>query len=159
MSELDEVTFAYGGFPSLATTALGDWYGTTMTVTSTTTVANTQSTSTTNNAPQLVFTTRVNHQSNDFIKCTFTDGYTYEVPRAAAIQIVQMQALMQEYRKETSELKHPVNFRDTSSMQYSPKTSSEVNEQSAALNANRQREAVLNANGQREAARNANTQR
>ena len=45
-----------------------------------------------------------------------------------------------------------VNFRDTFSMQYPPETSSEVNEHSAALNANRQREAALNANRLREAA-------
>ena len=91
-------------FPSPATTALGDWYGTTTTVTSTTTVTNTQSTITVNNAPRSVFTTRVNHQPNDFVKCTFTDDYTYEIPWAAAMQMVQMQALTQEYRKEISEL-------------------------------------------------------
>ena len=153
------------GFPSPATTALGDWYGTTSTVMLTTTVTNTQSTSTANNAPRSVFTTRVNHLLNDFVKCTFTDVYTNKVPRAAAMQMVQ--ALTQEYRKEISELQiqmshlisstrthlnmqnsaaphkqKTVNFRDTFSMQYPPETSSEVNEQSAALNANRQREAA-----------------
>ena len=132
-----------GGFPSLATTALSDWYGTTTTVTSMTTLANTPSTSTAKNAPLSVFTARVNHQPNDFVKCTFTDGYTYEIPRAAAIQMVQMQVLTQEYCKEISELqiqmshlisstrthlnmqnsaaphkRKSVNFRDTFSMQY-----------------------------------------
>ena len=83
------------------------------------------------------------------------------------MQMVQMQALTEEYRKEISELQiqmshlisstqthlnmqhsaaahkqKTVNFRDTFSMQYPPKTRSEVNKQSAALNANRQREAA-----------------
>ena len=155
---------ANGGFPSPATTVSGDWYGTTTTVTSTTTVVYTQSTSTTNNAIRSVFTTRVNHGPDDFIKCTFTDGYTNEVPRAAAMQMVQIQALTHEYRKEISELQiqmshlisstrthlnmqnsaaphkqKTVNFRDTFSLQYPPETSSEVNEQNAARNANTQR--------------------
>ena len=93
------------------------------------------------------------------------------------MQMVQMQALTQEYCKEISELQiqmshlisstrthlnlqngaaphkqKTVNFGDTFSMQYSPETSSEVNEQSAALNTNRQCEAALNVNRQREAA-------
>ena len=100
------------------------------------------------------------------------------------MQMVQMQALTQEYRKEISELQiqmihlisstgthlnmqnsaaphkqKTVNFRDTFSIQYPPETSSEVKEQSVALNANRQREGALNAKRQREVARNANTQR
>ena len=158
---------ASGGFSSPATTALGDWYGTTTTVMSMTTVAYTQSTGTANNAPRSVFTRSVNHQPNDFVNCTFTDGYTCEVRRAAAMQMVQMQALTQEYRKEIPELQSQmshlisstrthlnmqnsaaphkqktVNFRDTFSMQYPPETSSEVNKQSAVLNVNRQREAT-----------------
>ena len=44
-------------------------------------------------------------------------------------------------------------------MQYFPETNSGAHEQSAALNANAQREAALNANAQREAALNANAQR
>ena len=131
----------------------------------------------TTNAPRSVYTARVNHQPNEFVKCTF--NHTYEVPRAAAMQMVQMQAWTQEYRKEISELQiqmshlisstwthlnmqnstaphkqKTVNFRDTFSMQYPPETSSEVNEQSAALNANRQRETALNVNRQHETALN-----
>ena len=72
---------ASGGFSPPATTGSSDRYGTTTTVTSTTTVANTQSTSTSNSTPQSVFSTRVNHRPDEFVKCTFTDGYTYDVPR------------------------------------------------------------------------------
>ena len=52
---------ASGGFPSSATTALGDWYGTTTIVTSTIAVANTQSTRPANDVRRSVFTTRINH--------------------------------------------------------------------------------------------------
>ena len=87
------------------------------------------------------------------------------------------QALTQEYRKEISELQiqmsqlisstrthlnlqnsaapnkqKMVNFRDMFSMQYLSETNTGVHEQSAALNANAQREAALNANAQREVA-------
>ena len=175
---------ASGGSSPSATTVSGDWYGTTTTVTSTTTVANTQSTSTSNSVPRSVFSTRVNHGPDEFVKCTFTDGYTCEVPRVAAMQMVQMQALTQEYHKEISELQiqmsqlisstrthlnmknsaaphkqKTVNFRDTFSIQYLSETNLGVHEQSAALNANKQREAALNANSQREAALNVNAQR
>ena len=100
------------------------------------------------------------------------------------MQMVQIQALTQEYRKEIYELQiqmsqlisstrthlnmqnsaaphkqKTANFRDTFSMQYLPETNSGVHEQSAALNANAQREAALNAYAQREAALNANAQR
>ena len=174
---------ASGGYSPPATTVSGDWYGTTTTATPTTTVANTHSTSTSNSVPRSVFSTRVNHRPKEFVKCTFTDGYTYEVPRVAVMQMVQMQALTQEYRKEISELqiqmsqlisstrthlnmqnstaphKHKtVNFRDTFSIQYLSKTNSGVHEQSAALNANARRDSVLNVNAQREAALNANAQ-
>ena len=100
------------------------------------------------------------------------------------MQMVQMQALTEEYRKEISELQiqmsqlisstrthlnmqnsaalhkqKAVNFRNTFSMQYLPETNSTVHEQSAALNAKKQREAARNANAQREAALNATKQR
>ena len=175
---------ASGGYSPPATTISGDWYGTSTTATSTTTVENTQSTSTSKSVPRSVFSTRVNHRPDEFVKCTFTDGYTYEVPRVAAMQMVQMQVLTQEYCKEISELQiqmsqlisstrthlnmqnsaaphkqKTVNFRDTFSMQYLPETYSGLHEQSATLNANAQRKAALNANAQHEAAQNANAQR
>ena len=52
-----------------------------------------------------------------------------------------------------------VNFRDTFSMQYLPETNSTVHEQSATLNANKQREAARHENAQRETALKANAQR
>ena len=76
---------ASSGYSPPAITVSGYWYGTTTTAMSTTTVANTQSTSTSNSVPRSVFSTKVNHRPDEFVKCTFTDGYTYEVPRVAAM--------------------------------------------------------------------------
>ena len=153
-------------------------------MTSTTIVANTQITNAAQSGPRSVFSTKAYHRPDNLVKCTFTDGYTDEVPRLAAMQMVQMQALTEEYRKEISELQiqmsqlisstrthlnmensaaphkqKTVNFRDTFSMQYLPETNLTVHEQSAALNANKQREAARNANAQREAVLKANAQR
>ena len=136
---------ASGGYSPPITTISSGWHRTATTVTSTTTVASTQSTNAAQSGPRSVFSTGAYHRPDDLVKCTFTDGYTYEVPRVAAMQMVQMQALTEEYRKEISELqiqmsqlisstrthlnmqnsaaphKHKtVNFRDTFSMQYLP---------------------------------------
>ena len=175
---------ASGGYSPPITTISSGWHRTATTVTSTTTVANTQSTNAAQSGPRSVFSTGAYHRSDDLVKCTFTDRYTFEVSRVAAMQMVQMQALTEEYRKEISELQiqmsqlisstrthlnmqnstaphkqKTANFRDTFSMQYLLETNSTVHEQSAALNTNKQREAARNTNAQREAALKANAQR